>query len=109
PSQPARPGTSDRGNPLPRLSGEFSPRLKGVALILSWSLTGHDTRACHRCGWDQPHALLHLARHIIAAHDCAAVAQATCLSLHHEHPERVAGLQHEIAPRLVRPTPSRCD
>ena len=48
------------------------------------------------------HALLHLARHIIVAHDSAAVAQATGLSLHHEHPESVTGLRHQGAPCLLR-------
>ena len=55
-----------------------------------------------RCGGDHPHALLHLARHVIVAHDSAAVAQATGLSLHHEHPECVTGLRHQGAPCLLR-------
>ena len=46
------------------------------------------------------HAQLHLARHIIVAHHGAAVAQAACLSLYHEHPERVSGLPHQGVPCL---------
>jgi hypothetical protein len=49
-----------------------------------------------------PHALLHLARHVIVVHDGAAVAQATRLSLHHQHPERAAGLDHQGTPCLLR-------
>ena len=54
------------------------------------------------CGEDRPHALLHFARYVIAAHGGTAVAQATRLSLHHEHPERVAGFLDEGAPYLLR-------
>src|SRR5208283_5770736 len=50
----------------------------------------------------RPHALLHLARHIIVTHDGAAVAQAARLSLHDEHPERVAGLHDQGTPCLLR-------
>ena len=64
---------------------------------------GHFHLACaQRTIIYRPHALLHLARHIIVAHDGAAVAQATRLSLHHEHPERVAGPDDQGTPRLVR-------
>src|SRR3982751_2223296 len=55
-----------------------------------------------RC-WDQPHTQLHLGRDIVGPHDVAAVAQAGCLTLHHEHPERVTGFHHQLAPcRLHR-------
>src|SRR5579884_2355580 len=49
-----------------------------------------------RCG-DQTHALLHFAGNLVVAHDGAAVAQAAGLPLHHEHPQRVAGLHHQGA------------
>src|SRR3954453_13855865 len=49
-----------------------------------------------RC-WDQAHAQLHLGRDIVGPHDVAAVAQAGCLTLHHEHPECVAGFHHQLA------------
>ena len=51
--------------------------------------------------WRGHHALLHLAWHVVVAHDSAAVAQAARLSLHHEHSERVAGLPHKRAPCLL--------
>jgi hypothetical protein len=49
---------------------------------------------------DEPHVPLHLVRHMIVAHDGSAVAKATRLSLHHQHPERVASLHHQRTPQL---------
>src|SRR6185312_5762869 len=57
---------------------------------------------CRAPGDGRAHAPLYLARHAVLAHDGTAVAQAARLSLHHEHPERAAGLGHEGAPRLPR-------
>ncbi len=45
-------------------------------------------RVSRRGGEDRSHALLHLARDMIVAHEGAAVAQAACLSLHHKHQGR---------------------
>src|ERR1700756_2265097 len=95
--------TTKRGNGKPRRSA-LGP---AAALRPILNLDGSQSSASHvaaprRWGEGRPHALLHLARHPIVAHNSAAIAQATRLSLHHEHPERVAGLRHQGTPCLLR-------
>ena len=65
----------------------------------------HEFRAvCRsaRLGRQHAHARLHLGRHAIVAHQLPRVAQAERLALHHEQPERVAGLRHQFAPLAPR-------
>lgn len=69
-----------------------------VELSRDWCRLGH-LASVGVCG---SHALFDLARHVIGFHDVAAVPQATRLSLDHEHPERVAGLQYQDTSCLLR-------
>jgi hypothetical protein len=70
----------------------------GAELSRDWCRLVHLTSV----GVSGSHALFDLARHVIVFHDVAAVPQATRLSLDHEHPERMAGLQYQDTSCLLR-------
>ena len=70
----------------------------------NWNTVGNSRiwRARSSLSGKRTHAVLHLGRHAVVAHQLARVAQAERLALHHEQPERMAGLGDQRAARLAR-------